>query len=204
MKPANYHVATVWVQMTPGNTSALSPLTLRKRGTDYRASDVPTPGRPFPSNRMQKRRAILSFLAAPGPGLPHRHSSPARLAGSLLSTHFRACRQFLSPATSAQVTEASWVLGSFFTFSPSQAGSCVSETEGESRSFSSLFCPKEEHWVQQTVLGLSTEGTKRSSSRPQAEVRPSRFHFLKGVSLLKVCQNSEGFRLGSARANTCC
>lgn len=97
MKPANYHVATVWVQMTPGNTSALSPLTLRKRGTDYRASDVPTPGRPFPSNQMQKRRAILSFLTAPGPGLPHRHSSPARLAGSLLSTHFRACRQFLSP-----------------------------------------------------------------------------------------------------------
>lgn len=30
------------------------------------------------------------------------------------------------------------------------------------------------------------------------------FHFLNGVSLVKVCQNSDGFLLGSARANTCC
>lgn len=29
-------------------------------------------------------------------------------------------------------------------------------------------------------------------------------HFLKGVSLWKVCQKMDGFRLGSARANTCC
>lgn len=36
------------------------------------------------------------------------------------------------------------------------------------------------------------------------EAQPSHFYFLKGVSLLKVCQNREGFLLGSARAKTCC
>lgn len=29
-------------------------------------------------------------------------------------------------------------------------------------------------------------------------------HFLNGVSLLKVCQKMDGFRFGSAKANTCC
>lgn len=32
----------------------------------------------------------------------------------------------------------------------------------------------------------------------------SEAHFLKGVSLWKVCQKSDGFLLGSARAKTCC
>lgn len=58
--------------------------------------------------------------------------------------------------------------------------------------------------VPHTVLGPGTEETKRSSSRPPRRKGGPRSHFLNGVSLLKVCQNSEGFLLGSARANTCC
>ena len=37
---------------------------------------------------------------------------------------------------------------------------------------------------------------------PRGGARPR--HLRKGVSLLKVCQNSEGFRRGSASAKTCC
>lgn len=55
---------------------------------------------------------------SPGPGLPHGHSSPAGLAASLLSTRFRACRQFLSPGHLGTSHRSRWVLGSFLTFSP--------------------------------------------------------------------------------------
>lgn len=184
--------------MTPGDTSALSPLTLRKRGTDYRAS--PNQDDHSLQFRMQKRPPILSSWQHLDLGcrMGTRHQRGWQGHCSALTSEHVASSSVR--ATSAQVTEA---FGSGeLPHLPLPRSSCVSETEGESRSFSSLFSPKE-HWAQQAVLGLSTE-EQNGPLHGHGQPRCGPTHFLKGVSLVKVCQNSDGFRLGSARANTCC
>lgn len=72
---------------------------------------------------------------------------------------------------------------------------------GTSKASYSSSIPKRsfQYWVQHT--------RNRNGSPPYRHLGKSvasRFHFLKGVSLLNVCQKSDGFLLGSARANTCC
>lgn len=53
------------------------------------------------------------------------------------------------------------------------------------------------------VLSSAGAGPREASQhRVPGPLPPG--HFLKGASLLKVCQKSDGFLLGSARANTCC
>lgn len=71
----------------------------------------------------------------------------------------------------------------------------------EFNSFSSSLIPKSV----QHHTGQHTEEMKLTflPTVPQRHTL-SEAYFLKGVSLWKVCQKSDGFLLGSAKAKTCC
>lgn len=85
---------------------------------------------------------------------------------------------------------------------PSREGSWASATAGEARS--SSLRPQERFSAPDPCATCGVDSLDGAQEGHRGPSPRSLRHFLKGVSLLKVCQNSDGFLLGSARANTCC
>lgn len=87
---------------------------------------------------------------------------------------------------------------------PSMKAAGSPKTEGSPSPSAPSLIPERsfQHWVSDISYRKNQNGSLLHS--PLRGSAAPRVHFLKGVSLLKVCQKSEGFLLGSARAKTCC
>ena len=200
MKPALPRGNCVDSDDTRDTTSAVSPFLISwKTGTAYPAtgSIVLIPGLPLPSNQVQKRHTILTFLHFHPSTLDlgcAQYLSPVRLAGlsaqhSLWSTS--PGPQSWPPWHRSQRVLCTWKHHHLLPLPKRQL--CLWRLKASPSPSLHYSSPKKFPALgPKTVLGLRTK------------CGPPRFHFLKGVSLWKVCQNREGFLLGSARANTCC
>lgn len=165
-----------------------------------RGSILPTPSQPIPSNQVQNCH-ILPFLSVPW-------AWAAAASALVISDACQVCSAFTldhvtgprpwPPRHRSQRVLVSTKAVCCCHLAPSE------QLRGESDA-SSLFVPQRsfQHWVQHSAWSEHRRN-RRSSSQPHRQKRGTRFHFLKGVSLLKVCQNRDGFLLGSARAKTCC
>ena len=183
----------LWIWKTPGDPGPLQGYT-DPPPADHEERDSPNPPTPFKSKSnvtltaLGRERGEVGAHSPPGPG-----------------------RQLLL------IRDAP---GSSITSEPALAPSLghLSGSQGaQSRLLSRPYHRKEEAGSlrrEAKLVPFAESPGEVFSTSPTPRIEPRRGtrtplglaggHFLNGVSLWKVCQKMDGFRLGSARANTCC
>lgn len=180
-----YHWVTVWIRVTPGNTALQG--WAKSSSAVGRRNRSPVPGSPRPPRHRSRQ---LKCRGAPTARFPSALWAcvgwPACSSPAMLVTH---CSVFaLERATGPQVL--GFLRRRRLKVSPSPYA--LRPSQRRSLALGPTHCP----WTD--------TGGSQQSPWGRCGGRGRGCHFLKGVSLVKVCHSSEGFRRGSASAKTGC